>query len=67
MRISKSGRVITLAGDFMDALVDNLPETIDNVESYLNSKDADQLVNELLKVVDEHITEAMNRLQDITK
>lgn len=68
MRTSKyNARGISLSDDLMDVLGEHLPETLDNVQSYLNSKDADHLVNELLRAVDEHVIEAREKLSDITK
>ena len=53
MRIDGSGREISLSHEFMDILVDNLPE--EGIEFYLNSWDADRLVFKLLDAVIKHL------------
>lgn len=64
MKLSKHGNKISLADHLADILVENLPESIENTESFLNSKDADKLIGAILDAVAEHVDAQVSGLSD---
>lgn len=58
MRINKYGRKVSLRDEVVDIITDNLPhedEVEPIIDSFLNSKDMDRMVDSILETVEEHI------------
>ena len=59
MRVSKFGKNVSLRDEVVDIITDALPhekgEVESIIESFLNSRDMDKMVDSILEAVEEHI------------
>ena len=64
MRFSKFNNKISLTDDIIDALNDNLPESIDNTQEWIVGKEGDKLIDAILNAVQIHVEAQLDGIAD---